>query len=164
MAVELVHEALAEAHDLAVGLALRVEVGAALAAAHGQGRQAVLQGLLKAEEFYNRGSDGGVEAQAALVGADGAIELDAEAAVHADLTAVVHPGDGELDEPLRLHKALDYAILFILRMLLHNALEAFEDLEDGLVELGLARVAGQHRVINSFQVLVCQHLPYLTLN
>ena len=65
MAVELVHEALAEAHDLAVGLALRVEVGAALAAAHGQGRQAVLQGLLKAEEFYNRGSDGGVEAQAA---------------------------------------------------------------------------------------------------
>ena len=33
MAVELRHEALAEAHDLQVGLALRVEVAAALAAA-----------------------------------------------------------------------------------------------------------------------------------
>jgi len=42
---QLGHEGLAEAHDLVVGLALGVKVAAALAAAHGQGRQAVLQDL-----------------------------------------------------------------------------------------------------------------------
>ena len=36
VAAQLGHEGLAEAHDLSVGLALRVEVGAALAAAHRQ--------------------------------------------------------------------------------------------------------------------------------
>jgi hypothetical protein len=36
VAIQLGHKALAETHDLGVGLALGVEVGAALAAAHGQ--------------------------------------------------------------------------------------------------------------------------------
>ena len=46
--VQLAHEALAEAHDLVVALALRVEVAAALAAAHRQRGQAVLEDLLEA--------------------------------------------------------------------------------------------------------------------
>ena len=98
-----------------------------------------------------------MEAQAALVGADGAVELHAEAAVDADLAAVVHPGDGELDEALRLHKTLDYAVLLIFGVLLHDALEALEDLEHRLVKLRLARVPGQHRVVYTLQILVCQH-------
>ena len=36
VAVELGHKALAETHDLSVGLAFRVKIGAALAAAHGE--------------------------------------------------------------------------------------------------------------------------------
>ena len=43
VAEELGHEALAEAHDLVVALAVGVEVGAALAAAHGQGGEAFLK-------------------------------------------------------------------------------------------------------------------------
>ena len=130
---------------------------AALAAAHGEGGEAVLEGLLKAEELDDGGSDGGVEAQAALVGADGAVELHAEAAVDADLAVVVHPGDGELDEALRLHKTLDYAVLLIFGVLLHDALEALEDLQHRLVKLRLARVPGQYRVVYPLQILVCQH-------
>ena len=42
---ELGHEGLAEAHNLIVGLALGVKVAAALAAAHRQRGQAVLQDL-----------------------------------------------------------------------------------------------------------------------
>src|SRR5660398_255688 len=43
VAEELAHEALAEAHHLIVTLTLGVEVGAALAAAHGQSGQSVLE-------------------------------------------------------------------------------------------------------------------------
>ena len=37
----------------------------------------------------------GVEAQAALVGADGGVELDAVAAVHLHLALIVDPGHAE---------------------------------------------------------------------
>ena len=67
--IELVHEALAEAHDLAVALALRIEVAAALAAAHGEGGEGVLEHLLEAEELDDGRGDARMEAQAALVGA-----------------------------------------------------------------------------------------------
>jgi hypothetical protein len=42
---------LAEAHDLAVALALGIEVRPALAGAHRQAGQAVLEGLLEREEL-----------------------------------------------------------------------------------------------------------------
>ena len=60
VAVQLGHEALAEAHDFHVALAVGVEVRAALAAAHGQGGQAVLEGLLKAEELQDALIDRGM--------------------------------------------------------------------------------------------------------
>ena len=49
--VQLRHEALAEAHDFIVALALGVEVGAALAAADGQAGEGVFENLLKAQEL-----------------------------------------------------------------------------------------------------------------
>ena len=54
VAVELVHERLAEAHDLAIRSAVRVEVGAALAAADALTGQRVLEDLLEAEELDDR--------------------------------------------------------------------------------------------------------------
>src|SRR5690606_37301648 len=51
MAVELRHEALAEAHDLVVRAPLRVEIGAALRAADRQARDRVLERLLEAEKL-----------------------------------------------------------------------------------------------------------------
>ena len=107
VAAELGHERLAEAHDLAVALALGVEVGAALAAAHGQRGEGVLEDLLEGEELEDAEVDGRVEAQAALVGADGAVHLDAEAAVDLDLALVVDPGHAEHDHALGLDDALE---------------------------------------------------------
>jgi hypothetical protein len=48
-----------------------------------------------------------VEAQAALVGADGAVELDAEAAVDLQLALVVDPRHAEHDHALGLDDALE---------------------------------------------------------
>ena len=116
MAGQLVHEGLAEAHDLVVGLALGVEVRAALAAAHGKGGQGVLEDLLEAQELQHAERDGGVEAQAALVGADGGVVLDAEAAIDLDLAGVVDPRDAELDDALGFDDALKQGRLLELRM------------------------------------------------
>src|SRR5690606_22472655 len=51
--VQLGHERLAEPHDLALGTALGVEVGAAFAAADGQPGERVLEYLLEPEEFHD---------------------------------------------------------------------------------------------------------------
>ena len=106
VAIELGHEGLAEVHDLVVGLALGVKVGTALAAAHGKGGQAVLEDLLQAQELEHAQSDRRVKAQAALVGSNGRVELDAVAAIDLDLALVVDPGNTEHDDALGLDKAL----------------------------------------------------------
>ena len=93
-------------HDLVVGLALGVKVGAALAAAHGKGGQAVLEDLLQAQELEHAQGDRRVKAQAALVGSNGRVELDAVAAVDLNLTLVVDPGNTEHDDALGLDEAL----------------------------------------------------------
>src|SRR5690606_1913872 len=46
VAIELGHEALAEPHDFAVGLALRIEVRPALSSADGKSGERILEGLL----------------------------------------------------------------------------------------------------------------------
>ena len=58
---EFGHERLAEAHDLAVGTPVRVEVGATLAAADRQPRQRVFEDLLEAQELDDAQIHGGVE-------------------------------------------------------------------------------------------------------
>lgn len=97
---QLAHEGVAEAANLAVALALGVKVGATLAAAHAQAGQGVLEDLLKAEELEDGQVDRGVEAQAALVGAQGRVELHAVSAVDAQVARIVLPGDAELNHPL----------------------------------------------------------------
>ena len=91
MAEQLAGKGLAEAHDFAGALALGVKVRAALAAAHGQRGQCVLEGLLKRQELEHREVDRGVKAQAALVGANGHAVLDAVAAVDLHGSVVVCP-------------------------------------------------------------------------
>src|SRR5690606_18280953 len=102
MAMKLGHEGLAEAHDLAVGPAARIEVGASLAAADGQAGQRVLESLLETEELDDAHIYRRVEPDAALVGAKRRIELDAKAAIDLHLALVIHPGHPEDDLPLRL--------------------------------------------------------------
>ena len=103
MAVQGRHEALAKAHDLPVALAPGIEVRTAGGAADGKARQGVLIGLLKAQELHHRGVHRGMEAQSALVGADGAVELHPVAVVRMSHALVIHPGHSEGEHPLRLH-------------------------------------------------------------
>ena len=51
MTVQFGHKGLAEAHDFGIRLALRVEVGAALAATDGQAGEGVFEDLLEAQEL-----------------------------------------------------------------------------------------------------------------
>ena len=75
MSVKLCHKALAECHNFTVRFALRVKVGAALAAADGQAGQRIFEDLLKAQELDNAHIYGRMETKAALVRSDGAVEL-----------------------------------------------------------------------------------------
>src|SRR5581483_1634506 len=107
VAEEFRHERLAETHDLRVALPLGIEVGAAFAAAHRQRRQTVLEDLFEGEELEDAEVDGWMKAEAAFVGAERAVHLDAEAAIDADFAAVVDPRDAKHDQPLRLDHPLE---------------------------------------------------------
>jgi hypothetical protein len=126
VSAELLHEGLAESADLVVALALGVEVGTTLATADVETGQGVLEDLLEAEELQAVGEcvsaglllpavggtagrlgqdlhgqvDGGVEAEAALIGTQSRVELNAETAVDLEGTAVILPDDTEVDDAL----------------------------------------------------------------
>ncbi len=155
---ELGHEALTELHDFVVALALRVEVGTALAAAHRERRQAVLEHLLEGQELQDAEVDARVEPEAALVGADGAVHLDAETAVDLDVALVIEPRHAEHDDALGLHDPLEDVGLAVLGALLDDRPDRLDDLIDGLDELGLRRIL---RVDVSHEVLeacCCHHI------
>ena len=157
VAVQLGHKALAEAHDLGVRLAVGVKVSAALAAAHGQGGQGVLQDLLEAKELDDGQVDRGMEAQTALVGADRGVELHTVAAVDLDLAVVVHPGNAEDDDALGLNEALHEAGFFPLGVLVDDVLEALKDFVNGLQELGLVGVVLLKVGENAVQICIVDH-------
>ena len=89
--VQLAHKALAETHDLAVGLALGVKVRAALAAAHGQGGKGVFQNLLETEELDNGEVNGGMETNTALVRTDSRVKLHSVTTINLNFTAIIEP-------------------------------------------------------------------------
>jgi hypothetical protein len=152
VAIQLAHQGLAKAHHLAVALALGVEVAAALAAAHGQRGQRVLEGLLEAQELQDRQVDAGVKAHAALVGADGHVVLHAEGPVDLGLALVVHPRHAELDGALGLDQALQQAVVAVLGMRVQKGPQRDHHLAHGLQELGLVGVAaldGAHEIFKA---------------
>ena len=154
VAVQLGHKALAEAHNFGVALAVGVKVRTALAAAHGQAGQAVLEALLKAQELEDRQVDRRMEAQAAFVGADGRVELHTVAAVDLHLAGVIHPRHTEHDDALRLNQALDQACLFIFRMGLNNGLQAFENFLNSLQEFLLLSIALCKALVHFVQISI----------
>src|SRR5690554_2985286 len=141
VARQLGHEGLAEAHYFSVALALGVEVRAALAAAHGQGGQRVLEYLLEGQELEHAQVDRGVETQAALVRADSAVHLHAVAAVDVNLTVIIHPRHAEHDDPLGLDQALDDARLEVLGVFFQERPQSRQYLFGCLVEFGLVWIA-----------------------
>ena len=143
MLLQLGHEALAEAHDLAIALAVGIEVGAALTAAHGQGGQGVLEGLLKAQELHDGEVYVGCKTDTALVRTDGGVELYAVAAVYLHLTGIVHPAYTEHDYALGLNHTLKYAGLDQIGANVSHRGQGFQHLGNGLEEFGLAGIAGR---------------------
>ncbi|BDC26056.1 hypothetical protein NB2BOR_A03470 [Bordetella parapertussis] len=156
VAVQFQHQRLAETHHLGVRFALGVEVGAALAAAHGQGGQRVLQGLFESQELQHRQIDRRVEAHAALEGADGRAVLDAEGAVDLGLALVIGPADAELDHAFGLDQAFQQGVLGVMRVLLDEGPEAQHDLLDCLHEFGLLRIARGNPAQEAVQTLQFQ--------
>ena len=164
VAVELGHEALAEGHDLTVALALGVEVAAALAAADGQAGEAVLEHLLKAQELEDGQVHAGMQAQAALVGADGAVVLHAVAAVDLRAALVVHPGHAEHDDPLRLHETVQQARLFIFRVLVEDGREALQNFGSRLKKFALMGVALPEALKHAGGVSIHRQNPFLNIS
>ncbi len=139
--IELCHEALAECHHLAVRLPLGVKVRAALCAADGQAGEGILEGLLKAKEFENAQVDGGVETEAALVWANGAVELDAVAVVYLHLSLIIHPGNAEHDDSLRCRQSLQKRTLAVcVLVLLDYDGQRIHNLRHSLDKLRLIRI------------------------
>ena len=106
MAIQLAHKGLAETHDFGVALALGVEVRTALAAAHGQRGQGVLEGLLKGQKLEDAQIHRRMKTQTALVRTNGAVHLDTEAAVDPHFAFVIYPRNAEHDRTLWFANAL----------------------------------------------------------
>ena len=151
---QLSHKALAETHDLVVRLALRVEVRTALAAAHRQCGQAVLEDLLKAQELNNRCAYRRVQTQTTLVRSDCRVELAAETTVYLNLAVVVYPGNTELDHALRFYDAVDYAVCLIRRVLFYDRLQRHQNFADCLQEFRLVAVALYDAVVYALKISV----------
>ena len=141
MSAKLCHKALAETHNLSVALALGVKVRTTLAAAHRQCCKAVLEDLLKAEELDDTEIYRGVEPQAALVGADGGVELHAEAAVNLHLARIINPRNTENDLSFRLNDSLKYACVNEILSFFNYGLKALENFCYCLNEFGLACIS-----------------------
>ena len=115
-------------------------VGTALAAADGQAGQGVLEDLLKAEELDDAGINVLLEAQAALVRSDRAVELAAIADVGVICAIVVHPDHAEGKHTLRLDNAAQQISLLILGMLINHRGKRGEHFLNGLNKFGLIAV------------------------
>jgi hypothetical protein len=148
VAIELSHEALAKTHDLVVGFALGVEIGAALAATDRHAGQCVFEDLLEAEELDDAEVDRGMKAQAPLIGTQGTVEFDAEAPVDLDLALVVAPGDAKDNLAFRFTDALDNLVVSKLRVFDQDRAERFENFGGGLVKFSLTWVAGNNITID----------------
>ncbi len=151
VAVELGHEGLTEAHDLAVGSLFRVEVGSALAAADRHAGEGVLERLLEAQELDGAEADRWVEAQPALVGPQRTVGFDPEAAVDVHLSLVVFPRNPKDDLSFGFADSLDDLASGELRVLGHHRAQRVQDLSDRLMEFGFGRVATDDLDLDVFE-------------
>ena len=140
MSVQLGHEALAEGHHFPVGFALGIEIGTALAASDGKPGQGVLEHLLKTKELDDAEVHGRMQAQASLIGPDGAVELYTVARVHLNLALIVHPRHAEDHLTFRIYQPFQQRFLPVglLVCLDHNS----EGLQNFLYSLMEFRLRG----------------------
>ena len=121
--IQLSHKRLAEVHHLVVALTADAEVATALATAHRQCGQCILECLFETQELQNAQVYRRVETKTALIRTDSAVELHAIADVHLHLALVVDPGHTESGDALRLYDALNDLGFFEFRMLVVNVFD-----------------------------------------
>ena len=153
VARQLGDERLAETHHLVVGFTLGVEVRTALAAAHRQRREAVLEGLLEGEEFQDREVHRRVEPNTSFIGTDSAVHLYAVAAVDLDLALVVEPRHAEDDDALGFGDAFEH--LHLAQDGVHDDVlrQRFGNLLHRLMKFGFTGVFGNdsgHEFVDKF--------------
>lgn len=83
-----------------------------------------------------------MQPQAALVGAEGRVELNTEAAIHLDIALVVLPDDTELDDTLGNGDNLEGGTVLGVLLEQGAGLEGRGKLVVGLLELGLGGEVG----------------------
>ena len=94
-----------------------------------------------------------MQAQAALVRADGAGELHAERVVHLHLPLVIHPRHAEENLPLRHGQPFEKRFLAILLLVAFNhRAQGIEHLADSLMEFRLAGIFAHHALIDLINV------------
>jgi len=141
MTVKLGHEGLAETHDFGIGLALGIEVRSPLAPTHRQAGQRILERLFKGEEFQHAFVDARVEADAALVRADGIVVLDSVAALDADTVIVVFPANTKGYHPVRFGNPPQDLRRVIGFFIFDEIENIHRDFLNRLDEFGLPRIA-----------------------
>jgi hypothetical protein len=164
VALQFGHKALAKAHHFVVTLALGIEIRSALAAAHGQRGERILEDLFERQELQDAEIHAGMEAQSALVRADGAVHLDAESTVDLNVALVVKPRHAEHKDALGLDHSFEQTRRLILGMLRKDQPERVEHFSNRLMELGLGGVLRFHTDHHGFNVVpgdfdsrVCHH-------
>ena len=155
VALKLRHEALAEAHHFIIALALGIEVGTALAAAHGEGGEGVFENLFKTQELQDAEVDAGMEAEAALVRSDGAVEFHTVPAVHLNLALVIDPRHAEQDGSFRFHDPFQNRVVFILGIRGQNRFDRAEHFLNGLDEFFFVAMLGLHQVEHALGICLC---------
>ena len=151
--IQLIHEGLAEAHNLSLALTTGREVRTALTAAHRQCGQRVLEGLLESKELQNTKVYRFVITQTAFVRANSVVVLDAVAHVSLDITLVIHPSDTEFNHTIGNAKTLDEVSLLEFGVLVVLLLNGGENLRNSLDVL---RLIGES-LFEIFNNLCCVH-------
>jgi hypothetical protein len=149
VAVELVHERLAEAHDLVVGFSFRIEIRAALGASDPEPRERVLEDLLEAEKLHDPRVHARMEPQPALVRAQRRVELYTVPLVDLNLAAIVHPRHAEHDLPLGLDDPRNDVVPAVDGPRIQQRTQRHEYLFAGLIELVL-RGARSPQIVDRF--------------
>ncbi len=98
-----------------------------------------------------------MQPQSALIGTDGAVKLHAVASVYLYLTAIVYPRYAKLHKTFRLHQAFQKTGGFILRVLFHQRLQAFQNLPNSLQKFTFAAIAFFTLGIDALEIFICQH-------
>ena len=94
-----------------------------------------------------------MQAQAALIRADGAGKLYAEGVVDLHLPLIVHPRDAEENLPLRHGQPLEERLAAILLLVaLDHRAQGIEHLADGLMKFRLAGIFAHHARIDLINI------------